>query len=163
MLNRRPRRAASLDVALVHRHRYVRKLYLADQPVEPGMERRTGVAEPVRGADQPAKIGLNETSIGMPLPLFAVELARDRLAPEALVRATLAAETFGPHGAAEIGYLDQVVAADECESAAVAEARRLGEYSNAAYAQTKQVLRQPVVERVLAGGAADLERFAVNG
>ena len=31
------------------------------------------------GADVPAKIGLNETSIGMPLPQFAIELARDRL------------------------------------------------------------------------------------
>ena len=38
------------------------------------------------GADVPAKIGLNETSIGMPLPLFAVALAEDRLVRSALVR-----------------------------------------------------------------------------
>ena len=51
------------------------------------------------GADVPAKIGLNETSIGMPLPLFATELARDRLSPTAFVRATLAAEIYDPEGA----------------------------------------------------------------
>lgn len=115
------------------------------------------------GADVPAKLGLNETSIGMPLPLFAIELARDRLARTALVRATVTAETYDPHAAAEVGYLDRVVAADECEAEAIAEARRLGGYSNAAYAQTKQVLRQPVINRVTAGAAEDLKRFSVDG
>ena len=36
------------------------------------------------GADIDAKIGLTEVSIGMPLPIFAVELARDRLSPRHL-------------------------------------------------------------------------------
>lgn len=114
------------------------------------------------GADVTAKIGLNETSIGMPLPLFAVELARDRLAPEALVRATLAAEVYSPPDAVEVGYLDQVVDADACESAAITEARRLSAYATSAFAQTKRVLRQPVVERIFSGGASDLQQFSVE-
>lgn len=102
------------------------------------------------GADVPAKIGLNESAIGMALPIFAIELARDRLAPEALVRAALTAEIYDPHGAVQTGYLDRVVPADECESEAIAEARRLGGYETAPYAQTKQSLRQPVIDRIRA-------------
>ena len=53
------------------------------------------------GADVPARIGLNETSIGMPLPLFALALAEDRPARRALVRATPCAAVYDPHRAVE--------------------------------------------------------------
>lgn len=114
------------------------------------------------GADKPSKIGLNETAIGMSLPLFAIELARDRLNPAYLVRATMGAEVFDPHGAVAAGWIDRVVPAEGCADAAIAEARRLGQYASAAYAQTKRALRQPVADRVRAGGAADRESFLVE-
>jgi enoyl-CoA hydratase len=114
------------------------------------------------GADVPAKIGLNETSIGMPLPIFALALAEDRLARPALVRATVTAEIYDPHGAAEVGYLDRVVPADAVVDEAVTEARRLGSYSSMAYAQTKENLRADTVARVRERGAADLTRFSVD-
>jgi enoyl-CoA hydratase len=114
------------------------------------------------GADVPAKIGLNETSIGMPLPLFAVALAEDRLATTALVPATLGARIYDPHGAVAVGYLDEVVPAGEVADRAVAEARRLGAYSSGAYAQTKEVLRAGTLQRVLDGAEADLARFTVE-
>jgi enoyl-CoA hydratase len=114
------------------------------------------------GADVPAKIGLNETSIGMPLPQFAAELARDRLTPSAFVRATLAAEIYDPSGAVAAGYLDRVVPADEVVEAAIAEANRLSAYRAAAYARTKEVLRRATVDRVRAGTAADLALFTVE-
>jgi enoyl-CoA hydratase/carnithine racemase len=98
----------------------------------------------------------------MPLPLFAVALAEDRLDRSALVRATLAAEIHDPHSAVAVGYLDRVVPVDEVEGAAIAEARRLGAYSSRAYAQTKEVLRGPTVQRVLSGAEADLARFTVE-
>jgi len=112
------------------------------------------------GADAPAKIGLNETSIGMSLPLFAVELARDRLAPASLTLATIAAEIYDPRGAVEAGYLDRVVPVEAVVDEAIAEAHRLGAYRPGAYAQTKEALRRPTADRVLAGAAADLARFA---
>jgi enoyl-CoA hydratase len=114
------------------------------------------------GADVPAKIGLNETSIGMPLPLFAIALAEDRLATPALVPATLGAQVYDPQGAAEVGYLDRVVPVDAVADEAIAEARRLGAYSSRAYAQTKETLRAGTLQRVLEGGAADLARFTVE-
>src|SRR5690606_36200239 len=64
------------------------------------------------GADVPSKIGLNEVAIGMALPKFAVELARDRIVSEAFGAATMAAQIYDAHGAAAVGYLDRVVAED---------------------------------------------------
>ncbi len=114
------------------------------------------------GADVPAKIGLNETSIGMPLPLFALALAEDRLARTELARATLGAEIYDPAGAVAAGYLDRVVPAGALVGEAVTEARRLAAYRPQAYAQTKEVLRAPTVRRVREGAAADLMRFTVE-
>jgi enoyl-CoA hydratase len=114
------------------------------------------------GADVSAKIGLNELAIGMPLPLFALELAHDRLANTVVTAATLGATIYDPRGAAEVGYLDRVVPAEACAAEAVAEARRLGGYSSTAYGQTKLALRAGTAERIRAGNAADLERFTVS-
>ncbi|HKE77192.1 MAG TPA: crotonase/enoyl-CoA hydratase family protein [Acidimicrobiales bacterium] len=114
------------------------------------------------GADVPAKIGLNETAIGMPLPLFAVALAEDRLARTHLSRATVTAEIYDPAGAVAAGYLDRVVPVEAVEGEAIVEARRLAAYSTTAYGQTKQVLRGPTIARVRAGNEADLARFAVQ-
>jgi enoyl-CoA hydratase len=114
------------------------------------------------GADVPAKIGLNETSIGMSLPQFAIELARDRLDPRIQLQATLAAEVYDPQGAVTAGWLDRVVAADDCEAEAVTEARRLSAYSPAAYAQTKKLLRQPVIDRIAAGSTNYQDDFKIE-
>lgn len=108
------------------------------------------------GAEGHSKIGLNETSIGMGLPRFATELAAARLAPAHLTRAAIQAEIYDPAGAVEAGYLDRVVPADECERAAIEEARRLGELSTSAYGHTKLALRAALIERVLAGLDEDM-------
>jgi enoyl-CoA hydratase len=113
-------------------------------------------------ADVPAKIGLNETAIGMPLPRFALELAQDRLDRRHLTEATLLARIYGPHEAAEVGWVDRVVPAGEVEATAVAEARRLGAFSSAAYAATKRSMRQPIVDRTRAGARADMDSFFVE-
>jgi enoyl-CoA hydratase len=113
------------------------------------------------GADAPAKIGLNETQIGMSLPMFAMELARDRITPRALLQSTLLAELYDPQGALEVGWLDKVVPADEVEQAAIDEARRLGQLSASAYAQSKKLLRQPLIDRLKAGADNDLANFQV--
>src|SRR5204862_6451033 len=48
------------------------------------------------GASGEFRIGLNEVSIGLPVPVLAMELARDRLLPTELGRATLQARAYGP-------------------------------------------------------------------
>jgi enoyl-CoA hydratase len=98
--------------------------------------------------DKPSKIGLNETAIGMTLPVWAVELAAARLSKRATTQALIQAQVFDPAGALAAGYLDRLDA--DPVTAATNEARALGQLPGPAYAGTKRSLRQPMVDRVLA-------------
>lgn len=102
------------------------------------------------------RIGLNEVSIGLPVPMLAMEIARDRLTPTALPRATLGAQLYGPDEAVAAGYLDAAVPADELAARAAAEAARLGALSRMAYRATKQRLRGATIARITAGLDADM-------
>jgi enoyl-CoA hydratase len=99
-------------------------------------------------ADGPYRIGLNEVSIGMPVPVLAMELARDRLTAFELVPATLASKIYDPQRALAAGYVDEVLPADAVMPRALAEAARLGAMSRIAYHATKQRLRGPTVARI---------------
>jgi len=112
------------------------------------------------GADGDFKIGLNETANGMTLPVFALELARERLAPEHLTRATLMAEIYDPKGAVAAGFLDSVVAPDAIETAALATAARLAKIPSAAFAGSKLRLRGAVIDFVRRTLPEDMRRFA---
>lgn len=100
------------------------------------------------GATGPYKLGLNEVAIGMPVPVLAMELARARLTPTELSRATLGAHIYDPEGAVKAGYLDTAIAGEEVLAAAKAEAARLGELSRNAYAKTKERLRRKVIDHI---------------
>jgi enoyl-CoA hydratase len=100
------------------------------------------------GGDGPAKIGLNETAIGMGLPRYGWELARERLAPAHLRRGAVQAEIYDPAGAVEAGYLDKVVPLDDVERVVLEEARRLGQLPASAYRHTKLALHGPLIDRV---------------
>ena len=109
------------------------------------------------GADVPAKIGLNEVAIGMALPKFAVELARERVPHHELGAATLGARIYDPAGAVAAGYLDRVVPEAELLGTALAEAERLAGLRTGAYALTKLNLRQAMIADQLANVQADLD------
>ena len=109
------------------------------------------------GADVPAKIGLNEVAIGMALPKFAVELARERVPHHELGAATLGARIYDPAGAVAAGYLDRVVPETELLGTALAEAERLAGLRTGAYALTKLNLRQAMIAEQLATVQADLD------
>lgn len=105
------------------------------------------------------RIGLNEVSIGLPVPMLAMELARDRLTPAALPRATLSGQIYAPDEAAAAGYLDAVVPAEELLARAVQEAARLGALSRHAYRATKERLRGATIARISAGLEDDMARL----
>lgn len=100
------------------------------------------------GASGAFSIGLNETSIGMALPPFGVELARDRLSPSALSPAVLGATLYDPEEAASVGYLDQVCEADGLLKAAKRAAAHYATLDGRSYAATKINLRQATVDRI---------------
>ena len=114
------------------------------------------------GADVEAKIGLIEVSIGMPLPIFAVELARARLSPRHFTAATSLATAYGPHGAAEAGYLDDVVPADELHETAMQRAGELASHvRRTAFGLTRRTTRQATIDHILSTLDEDLESFGV--
>lgn len=102
------------------------------------------------GAQGPFKIGLTEVAIGMPMPIFVVELARIRLLPTELTWATVGARVYDADGAAHAGYLDEAVAPDDVVRVATAHARLLGSYRTGAFARTKQILRGATIAHIRA-------------
>lgn len=98
------------------------------------------------GARGDFKIGLNEVQNGMPVPVLAHELARDRLVPGELFAAVVQAKIYDPESATRAGWLDRVVDPDQVLSEAHAEAHRLAKLSRAAYGLSKRSLRRQTVD-----------------
>ena len=88
-------------------------------------------------------------------PIFAVELAHDRLPPPALTR-PCSARIYDPAGAVDAGYLDRVVPADDLVAEATAEALQLAELSRGAVAHSKRLARQGIVDDIRSRLAADM-------
>jgi enoyl-CoA hydratase len=115
------------------------------------------------GAAGAYRLGLNEVSIGMPVPVLAMELARDRIAPTELGRATLQAQIYDPEAAARVGYLDEIVPADQVMSRAMAEAARTGQLSRVAFSASKQRLRGRTIRHILDTLEEDMRTIMVGG
>lgn len=111
------------------------------------------------GAIGPYRIGLNETTIGMPLPILGVEFARARIPVTELSRATLGAQIYAPDEAVNAGYLDEALPAGEMLSRALAEADKLGALSRQAYAATKHRLRGEILAKVKGSLESDMNEL----
>lgn len=108
------------------------------------------------GAQGAYRIGLNEVQIGLPVPVLAMELARDRLVGTELGRATLEAKIYGPDEAAQVGYLDEAVAPEQVLPRAKEHAARLGALPKTAYHATKLRLRGKTIAHVRDTLASDM-------
>lgn len=114
------------------------------------------------GGEGPFKIGMNEVAIGMPVPRFAIELARDRLSKQQLTAAVNLAKVFDPASAVDAGYLDEVVPLEDVASAAIDRAKELASTLHpAAFRLTREYLRGARAEAVMAGLTSDVETFAI--
>ena len=96
------------------------------------------------------KIGANEAITGMNLPIFAMELARDRLNAAHLTRAMIQGFIYNPQGALEAGYLDMLAETGEVEAKAMALAGQLAQLPGPAYAWNKKSMRKATLDRVRA-------------
>jgi enoyl-CoA hydratase len=114
------------------------------------------------GAAGAYRIGLNEVSIGMPLPVLGMELARDRLIGAELGRATLRAHIYDPAEAARVGYLDEVVAPADVVARAKEEAAKLGTLARMAYHATKTRLRGKTIAHIVATLDDDMKAIAAG-
>ncbi len=102
------------------------------------------------GAAGDFKLGANESVTGMTLPIFAVELARDRLSPRHQTRAMIQAFIYDPKGAVEAGYLDMLVEPDQVVAQAITIAGQLAKLPGHAYAYQKSALRKPALDAIRA-------------
>jgi enoyl-CoA hydratase len=115
------------------------------------------------GVEGPFKIGLNEVAIGMPVPRFVVELARNRLSPRHFSMAVGQARICSPAEAVDVGFLDRVVADDEIESAALEHAKLLAtSLHRGPFQTTRRYMRAELAQQLQAGLDADLAAFSVS-
>jgi enoyl-CoA hydratase len=93
----------------------------------------------------------------MPVPVLAMELARDRLVPTELTRATLLAQIYGPADAVKAGYLDTTAGRDAVLDLARAEAGRLAGLARSPFEATKRRLRAKTIAHIRATLADDMK------
>ncbi len=107
------------------------------------------------GAEGNYKIGLNEVAIGLALPQFGIEVARQRLTPAHFNRTVTTGEMFAPPEALAAGFLDRVVPSADLDAAAHQAAEALSKINMAAHAATKLRARGPAISAIRA--AIDME------
>jgi enoyl-CoA hydratase len=98
------------------------------------------------GSSGAFRIGLNETAIGIVMPMTALALAQHRLNPAWHSRAVLNAEILSPDQALAAGFLDQLCAPDQVLDQARAQMAQLVSLDANAYGETKRRLRQPLLQ-----------------
>jgi enoyl-CoA hydratase len=106
------------------------------------------------GAEGAWRIGMNEVQIGLTVPFFALEVARQRLTPAYFSRTAITGEMYGPEESLTAGFLDQLVPVDQLDAAVDAAAERLEGINAAAHTATKLRAR---------AGAIAAMRAAIDG
>src|ERR1700730_4251179 len=94
------------------------------------------------------RIGMNEVAIGLTVPRFAIEIARQRLTPAYFSRVVMTSEMFAPAEAVTAGFFDRVVPANELERSAEQAAQALSMLNMAAHAATKARARGTVIKLI---------------
>lgn len=115
------------------------------------------------GVQGPFRIGLNEVKIGLTVPWFAIELARQRLQPAAFSRAVVNATMYDPEKAMSAGFLDQVVGGSELHAASLEEAAALAELNAAAHAATKLRARGSTLAAIRSAIETELSVEGLSG
>lgn len=105
------------------------------------------------GVEGPFRMGLNEVTINIAPPQFAIELARLRMTPAYLQRTTLLGEMFDPEAAVTAGILDKTVPAGDLEAALAGALRQLKGVDPASHTETMRRVRS---------GAAAIIRAAID-
>jgi enoyl-CoA hydratase len=116
-------------------------------------------AEHVIVADAPVKIGFNETTIGIELSPFVLELARYRLLPAAHNQ-ILRGELHGAAAAQQGGYVDEVVPSVELLPRSREVAQHFGGLDPETYRRTKEAMRSGISSALRA--ALELRRSATS-
>ena len=94
------------------------------------------------------KIGLNETAIGMTLPVFGIQLGRARLSMRHQTETVIQGELLDPEHAQAAGFLDALCDAQDLEKEAMRRASALAQLPSKAYEANKLAIRAPYIDAI---------------
>lgn len=94
------------------------------------------------GARGKGRVGVPELAVGVPLPPLAVELVRFSIGPRHLQRALYDAAVHSMEDALQLGFIDELVDAEDLEERALETARRLAAIPPSSFAFTKRRTRE---------------------
>jgi enoyl-CoA hydratase/carnithine racemase len=111
------------------------------------------------GADREARIGLNETQLGIGLPAAVAETLRWQVPGSSLAPIALEGRLFSPRESLQLGILHEIVPEGELLDRALQRATALSALPPAGVRMVKQSLRRPAAAAVRAGEAAEADRW----
>jgi hypothetical protein len=100
-------------------------------------------------ARKPARFGLNEVPIGIPMPAAYVEIIKYALGDQIAALATLRGKLYELDEAARLGFFHEVVEPDKLLATAVSYARCITPDCNTAYAMSKKALQDGVLRQAV--------------
>ena len=115
------------------------------------------------GVEGPYRLGLNEVQIGLTVPWFAIELARQRLSPAHFDRAVITAAMYTPSEAVDAGFLDRIVPSEELRDASLQAAETLAGLNAAAHTATKLRVRAGALTAIRAAIESELTIEGLTG
>src|SRR5437899_1589038 len=110
-------------------------------------------------ADRDARIGLNETQLGIGLPAVVLETLRCQVPPQSLALIALEGRLFSPRDALQVGLVHEVVPEAELFDKALARAQALAALWPSGVRQVKSALRAPVAARIRELDATQSEKW----
>jgi len=99
-------------------------------------------------ARKPAKFGLNEVPIGIPMPAAYVEIIKYALGDQIGALATLRGKLYELNEAERLGFFHEVVEPDNLLATAIGYARCITPDCNTAYAMSKKALQDGVLRQI---------------
>jgi enoyl-CoA hydratase len=111
------------------------------------------------GADRDARIGLNETQLGIGLPLAVVETLRWQVPGPSLAPLALEGRLVSPREALQLGLLHEVVPETDLLTRALERATTLAALPPAGLRMVKESLRKPAAAAARANESAESERW----
>jgi enoyl-CoA hydratase len=99
-------------------------------------------------ARKPARFGLNEVPIGIPMPAAYVEIIKYALGDQVGALATLRGKLYDLDEAARLGLFHEVAEPDKLLSTAIDYARCITPDCNTAYAMSKKALQDGVLRQI---------------
>lgn len=99
-------------------------------------------------ARKPAKFGLNEVPIGIPMPAAYVEIIKYALGEQVGALTTLRGKLYGFDEAERLGFFHEVVEPDQLIAAGIGYARCITPDCNTAYAMSKKALQDGVMRQI---------------